>query len=262
MRCNPLQVRNAMLATIGMLTTTGAVSAPDVWLTFSGEAASRRVVVNYGHPDDRPPTMPDKILDLVAIAPDGVSSLLSGITLAQDHGAPVVESRLFADSGHLMLAARYDNGLWVKTADGLYRNATRRLVPDATESLWSGKFAKALSGSDAPWQKVLGHELEIIPLSDPVKAKPGQTLRLRVLFHGKPLAGAEVERGDGVTAVPEKDIPRFTSDSEGIAAVPIVNPGPQLLVIDHRVVPSATPDQANADLFNATLWFSVQPGGG
>ena len=135
-------------------------------------------------------------------------------------------------------------------------------MPDATESLWSGKFAKALSGSDAPWQKVLGHDLEIIPLSDPVKAKPGQTLRLRVLFHGKPLAGAEVERGDGVTAVPEKDIPRFTSDGEGVAVVPIVNPGPQLLVIDHRVVPSATPDQANADLFNATLWFSVQPGGG
>ena len=65
-----------------------------------------------------------------------------------------------------------------------------------------------------------------------------------------------------VPNVPEKDIPRFTSDGEGVAVVPIVNPGPQLLVIDHRVVPSATPDQANADLFNATLWFSVQPGGG
>jgi nickel transport protein len=109
---------------------------------------------------------------------------------------------------------------------------------------------------------VLGHDLEIVPLSDPAATRPGQTLRLRVLFQGKPLAGAEVERGDGTTAVPEKDIPRFATDREGIAAVPIVNSGPHLMVIDHKVAPSATPDQANTDLFNATLWFSVGSRGG
>ena len=257
MSLNLFQIRSAALSAAVIVATTGIASAHDVWLTLSGEAASRRVVVNYGHPDDRPPTMPDKILDLVAIAPDGVSSLLSGLARAQDHGVPVVESRPFADSGNLMLAARYDNGFWVKTADGLYRNATRRLVPDAVESLWSSKFAKALTGPDAPWQKTLGHDLEIVPLSDPDKAKPGQTLRLKVLFQGKPLSGVDVERGDGVTAVPEKDIPRFATDAEGIASIPLVKAGPHLLAIDYKVTPSATPDQANSDLFNATLWFSI-----
>jgi nickel transport protein len=29
------------------------------------------------------------------------------------------------------------------------------------------------------------------------------------------------------------------------------------LVIDHRVTPSATPDQANEDLYTATFWFSA-----
>lgn len=236
---------------------SNVASAHDVWLTLSGDASSRRVIVNYGHPDDRPPTMPDKILDLVAIAPDGVTSLLSGLAPAQDHGVPVVESRPFADTGNLVLAARYDNGFWVKTVDGLYRNATRRIVPNAVDSMWSVKFAKALTGPDAPWQKVLGHDLEIVPLSDPDKVKPGELIRLRVLFRGKPLVGAEVERGDGVTPVPEHDIPRFMSDADGVASVPIVLAGPHLLVIDHRVVPSATPDQANVDLFNATLWFSI-----
>ena len=130
------------------------------------------------------------------------------------------------DSGNLLLAARYDNGFWIKMADGLYRNATRRLVPDAADSMWSGKFAKALTGPDALWENVLGHDLEIVPLSDPNKAKPGQTLRLRVLFHGKPLPGAGVERGDGVTAVAEKDTPRFATDADGIASVPVVKAGP------------------------------------
>jgi len=45
----------------------------------------------------------------------------------------------------------------------------------------------------------------------------GQTLRVKVLFQGKPLSGADVERGDGTTVVAEKDIPRFATDADGIA---------------------------------------------
>ena len=40
----------------------------------------------------------------------------------------VAQSRPFGDDGHTLLAARYDNGFWIKTADGLYRNATRRFA--------------------------------------------------------------------------------------------------------------------------------------
>jgi nickel transport protein len=65
------------------------------------------------------------------------------------------------------------------------------------------------------------------------------------------------ERGDGTTPVAEKHIPRLTTDAEGIAAIPIVKAGPHLLVIDHTVKPSANPDQANSDLFTATLWFNI-----
>jgi acetyl esterase/lipase len=39
--------------------------------------------------------------------------------------------------------------------------------------------------------------------------------------------------------------------------VPIVKAGAHLLVIDYRVTPSATPEQANTDLYTATLWFVV-----
>ena len=184
--------------------------------------------------------------------------ILHSIGSATVSGSSVALSKPFADDGRALLAARYDNGFWTKTADGIYRNATRRFVSDAVDSLWSVKFAKALTGPEAPWQSVLGHEMEIVPLSDPNRAKPGQTLRVKVLFRGKPLAGAEVERGDGITAVPEKDIPRFKTDDEGVASVPIVGTGAHLLVIDHKVAPSAVPDQANSDLFNATLWFEVE----
>jgi uncharacterized GH25 family protein len=141
--------------------------------------------------------------------------------------------------------------------DGTYRNATRRLAPDAVETLWSSKFAKTITGAGAPWQTVVGHDIEIVPLADPAEVQPGSNLKVRVLFHGQALAGGEVERGDGTTVVAEKDIPRFRTDADGVATIPIVNSGPHLLVIDHTVSPSAAPDQANEDLYTATLWVTI-----
>ena len=247
----------AVAIAAGLMLHTNAAVAHDVWLTLAGDAGGRRVVINYGHPDDRPPPLSEKVLSLDAIRSDGRTSLLKGLNATQEHGIFVVESEKFADDGHMLLAASYDNGYWVKLPSGLYRNVTRRFAPDAVEALWSSKFAKTITGAGAPWQTVVGHDIEIVPLTDPVGTKPGESLKVRVLFHGKPLAGGEVERGDGTTIVAEKDIPKFTTDADGIATIPMVKAGPQLLVIDHRVTPSATPDQANEDLYTATLWFYV-----
>ena len=245
------------VALIAALLSPNVASAHDVWLSLTGDAAHRRVIVNYGHPDDRPPAFADKVLDLAAIDADTTTSLRAGLAAATENGIGVAASKPFADNGHLLLAARYDNGLWSKMPDGEVRNVTRRLLPDAAETVWSGKFAKALSGPGAPYARVLRHDLELVPLSDPALAKPGDILKLRVLFRGLPLADAVVERGDAVTPVPEKDIPRFATDAAGVALVPIVKPGPLLLVVDHRVAPSLTPAQADADLYNATLWVVI-----
>lgn len=241
---------------LGILLGIGTACAHDIWITTTGPADARRAVINYGHPYDRPPTVADKVIDIFAITKDGQQSLIKGLTTTRDGEWFVVETEPFADNGHTLLAVRYDNGYWIKTADG-YRNATNREVPDALETLWSVKFGKALTGPGAPWDRVLGHELEIVPLSDPLSVGPGQSLKLRVLFRGKPLAGGKIERGDGLTVVAEADIPRFTTNDDGVAEVPIVNAGPIQLVIDHDVSPSATPDLAKTDMFNATLWYVV-----
>ncbi|MGY4510218.1 DUF4198 domain-containing protein [Bradyrhizobium sp. USDA 3650] len=250
-------VRSLPLATALLLGSLGPSPAHDVWLTLSGPASARRAVVNYGHPDDRPPAFADKVVDIFAITQKGRSSLLDGLAAASENGVQIARTKPFLDDGHTLLAARYDNGFWVKTTGGVYRNATRRLVPDAAESFWSGKFAKAITGADAPWQALLGHDLELVPLSDPAKAKPGEPLRIKVLFRGKPLSDAEVERSDGKTPVAEKDIPKFKTDADGVAAILIAKSGPHLLVLDHRAAPSAASDQSTADLYNATLWFDV-----
>lgn len=231
-------------------------SAHDIWITLAGTPAARRAVVNYGHPDDREPTVADKIIDIFAMTSDRQQSLINGLSFGREGPWFVVETKPFHDDGHTLLAVRYDNGYWIKTPDG-YRNATNREVPSALDSLWSMKFGKALTGPGAPWAKVLGHDLEIVPLSDPFTVGVGQILRVRVLFHGKPLAGGKVERADAITPVPENQIPNFTTDSDGVAAIPIVKTGPTQLAIDYNLSPSATPNLAKTDMYNATLWYLV-----
>jgi nickel transport protein len=248
-----------LVAGVAAALPAGVSTAHDIWITTIGPAEARRAVVNYGHPHDRPPTVADKIIDIFAYTASGRQSLIEGLATVREGDRLVVETKPFRDQGGTLLAVRYDNGYWVKTADG-YRNATTREIPDARDSLWSMKFGKALTGPGAPWRQVLGHELEIVPLDDPPTIAPGGTLRLRVLFRGEPLAGGQVERGDGLTPVPEDQIPRFTTDANGVAAIPIVKSGPIQLVIDHTVTPSATPELARKDMFNATLWYEAPSG--
>ena len=180
-----------LILVAALIIASNAASAHDVWLTFDGNAANRRVIVNYGHPDDRPPALADKVLDLIVIGVDNhTTSLLSGLSAMESNGHQVAASKPLVDDGHWLFAARYDNGFWTKLANGQTRNVTRRLVSGASESLWSGKFAKAVSGPGAPYASILGHDLELVPLSDPALVKSGGTLKLRVLFRGKPLPDA------------------------------------------------------------------------
>ena len=53
-------------------------------------------------------------------------------------------------------------------------------------------FLRAGGKGDDAWKKIVGHKLEIVPLSDPTGLKKADTFAVRVLFDGKPLSGAKV----------------------------------------------------------------------
>lgn len=80
---------------------------------------------------------------------------------------------------------------------------------------------------------------------------------MKVLFRGKPLAGEKVELGDGQTPVVDKDIPRFTTDSRGVATIPMKRRGEVLLTVDHSV-PGANSALAKTDFYNASLEFILR----
>ena len=86
------------------------------------------------------------------------------------------------------------------------------------------------AGDDA-WKRVLGQQLEIVPLADPASVKPGGTLRVRVQFEGKPLAKAAVFalRKDGGKVTTQ----RLRTDAEGTAAVVLAGKGVWLVRLVH-----------------------------
>src|SRR5207244_1981178 len=85
--------------------------------------------------------------------------------------------------------------------------------------------------SDETWKKPFGHRLEIVPLSDPGKVKPGETLGVRLLFEGKALAGVALFalHREGQKVLKQK----LTTDTEGQARIKLSHSGPWLIRLVH-----------------------------
>jgi uncharacterized GH25 family protein len=85
------------------------------------------------------------------------------------------------------------------------------------------------------WDKAAGLPLEILPLQNPFKLKIGDTLRVRVVLQGKPLAQANLgwhRPGDG-------DTPAGTvrADAAGEALIPIAATGLMTIRLAHMTRP-------------------------
>ena len=256
------QIARIVVAAVAVILSANSIDAHDVWITTIHDGTGGlQAVVNHGHPGDRKVPDLDKLFELDVITGEQKRrSLLPGIRSTMLDGVPVLITEPIPknlDAAVFLVAGRYDNGYWVKTPLG-YRNTSKRQVQDGQDSLYSMKFAKALiqegSATSDTYSIIVGHRLELVPLNNPFAIKLGDSLRVRVHFDGKPVSGVKVERGDGLTPIEEKDISRYVTDEQGIAAVPIVKEGPQLLVVDY-LQPSTHPDLAARDLSNATLSF-------
>jgi uncharacterized GH25 family protein len=213
------------------------------------------LVARYGHPGDWQPIEATKLLEVGvargrALVPAATISPVDGrLDIAWDRDG----------SGGGLVAARYDNGFWTQRGDGTWVNARRTAIPEAKAALSSFKFAKAWTGSRGTpgYDATVGHRLELSLLDDPATLAPGGTARVQVLWQGQPMAGAQVEIGDGATAREEADIPRFAADNEGVATVPIAAWGLQVLGVDHETDP-AIPALADHDKFVATYSFFLK----
>jgi uncharacterized GH25 family protein len=136
-------------------------------------------------------------------------------------------------------------------------HGTTRAVKSAKTYFIAGSVEEsaARTGHERP----LGHDLEIIPLTHPVTmTAAGQPVRVKLLFEGKPLAGARVSfipRGQQLT----KDLdPTFerTTTSDGVAEFTPAE-GNVVLIVVHHAMPERKGEGFEKTQFSATLTIAV-----
>ncbi len=89
----------------------------------------------------------------------------------------------------------------------------------------SSTSTKAKPVNDDGCQRAVGLPLEIVPLESPFALRAGQSLRVRLLWQGKPLAGASV----GQVIEPAPDRTFVTTDAQGVARIALDRAGRALI---------------------------------
>lgn len=102
-----------------------------------------------------------------------------------------------------------------------------------THGGYAATIAEIGTGGPRAFGKTAGIRLEFVPVNDPSHVHVGDTLHVRMLGNGSPVAGIGIELATGldsagaatasVTRVP------FTADAKGVVHIPLAKPGPVML---------------------------------
>lgn len=140
-----------------------------------------------------------------------------GLVTRTSRAAAAGLKRYIALEGAPELAERYEReGILPKT-DSITQRTTK----------YAKTFVEVGRGGPRAFERTAGHPLELVPVTDPAALRAGDTLAVRLLFRGQPLAGAHLHAGvapaEGDT-VKGKDLSIVTG-GDGVARVPVAKPG-------------------------------------
>jgi ketosteroid isomerase-like protein len=94
-----------------------------------------------------------------------------------------------------------------------------------------------------------------VPLHDPAALRAGDTLRVRLLYNGRPLAAMHLHAGTAPDSGGPKDL-SLETNGEGIAFIPVASTGLWNVRTLH-IVPATARSGADWDAHFATLVFAV-----
>ena len=248
---------------------------PSRWEAVPGDTVRFGAVVGEGFTGDRKPYAPGRVVRLLARAARDLD-----LALVASAGDSTWARFVPADRGGLLIAyessfstitleaAKFDLYLAEDGLDGPL--AARRARGDTLPGRERyRRCAKTWLGGDAAARVTtpVGLPLEIVPLEPPGPGS-GRPLKVRVLFRGRPLAGALLNmwrqplgpfgrpRDPGPRPQP---VPAWSgrTDERGEALVPAGSPGSHLISTVH-MIPSRDPSAADWE----STWASLTFGGG
>lgn len=234
-----------------LLGVAATLSAHDFWLipnafTFApGAVLEVRGQTSSSFPTSEGAVTPDRVADARIVDASGSTPL---------HDLSVSEQSLLIrqpvrSPGQKIVAVTTMPRSVRESADGFRNYLVVEGAPEAleryqregklpTDSITRryAKYAKTMVevGRDGPraFQQVVGHPLEFVPLSDPAALSAGDTLRIRLLYQGQPLAGIKVHASGvpadaGLTQAAADLAHEVTvqTDAQGIVRIPIGRDG-------------------------------------
>jgi uncharacterized GH25 family protein len=248
---------------------SAALQAHDFWIepsTFTPAAGQRvifRLRVGQELKGDPLPRDPGLLQRFVAIGPGGERPVLgraytepAGILLFPSPGLEMI----VYDSGRSPLAldaAKFEEYLKLEGLEKISASRAGRGQSNAPGKEVFSRCAKSLlavgGGAAAGYDQVLGQRLELVPEANPYTLAGGGELPVRLLYEGKPLAGALV-------VALQKDRPEAKvsarSDAKGHVRLKLDRPGFWLVKAVH-MVPAPRDADADWESFWASLTFQV-----
>ncbi len=151
-----------------------------------------------------------------------------------------------------VLAAVLYNGIWSNRPDGEWVKKGRDEVPDAKLAEKNYKYAVSIVGPLAkPLGPLAGQTLQIVPVTA-IPALLDKPLKIRVLYQGKPVAGATVLRD----FVNDPDAKPLKTAADGTVTIRVRNQGLNVLCAVYHA-PSDEPAKVDRIEHLATLAFTL-----
>jgi uncharacterized GH25 family protein len=161
------------------------------------------------------------------------------MVMVESEGAPAV------------VTAVMPYGIWSKQPDGEWVKKGRDEVPGALMSTKNFKYTVHIAGPlSAPLPALPDQTLQIAPVSAKLPSKMGEPMKLRVLLHGKPVAGARVL----ADMVNDPDSPPLKTGKDGTVTIKVRNQGLNVVNAVYEG-PSDEPAKAQRIEHEATLSF-------
>lgn len=215
--------------------------AHGVWV--AQRAGEWAVVLGEGPLDDA--YRPSAVLQVLAQAHDGSST---PVALLPRERNLVLQPSL----GTATLGLRFDDGYWSRRPDGQWVEGHRLQVPDARRIGHYQMFSRTVIAPSGTPSKPMGLPLEILPQSDPMASKPGDLLKIQVLWQGHPLPNARLVTDYLAGAAS----PTMRTDRQGRAAIRIRSAGVNVIKVEHQM-PRRDTREADEDDYAATLTFTL-----
>ncbi len=159
--------------------------------------------------------------------------------------------------GTSIISGHRQGMLWTKTTSG-WKQAGKRECKGVLSSGKYEKFCKTIVNAGVPdndYKQILGHKLEIVPLTNPTNITPGQEMDFQILYGGKPISTKVYATYDNFSNVPSTYAYFTETNDQGIAKVKITHPGTWMVRVE--IVNDTPTADYDKDVTRAVLVFGV-----